>query len=233
MLIKKKEWKKCIQCGSKFFRNKKFSSSQWDSQKLCSRSCSAKNVQRNEYARFKNREMTQSFLKEILSYDPHTGGFKWIKKIGRRTVVGSSAGNKRPDGYLIITIYRKIYYSHRLAWLYMEGYLPEHEIDHKNRIRHDNKWLNLRHVTRSCNGKNCSISNKNKSGVKGVHKEARHGRWVAMISVNNSKRYIGSFGSLIDAACARLAVEQCLGWNHCDKSSSAFNYVKENLYAIK
>jgi hypothetical protein len=233
MLIKKNEWKKCIQCGSKFFRNKKFSSSQWESQRFCSRRCSAKNVQKSEYLSFKNRTVTQDFLKEILSYDPDTGRFKWIKRINRKTVVGSYAENKHSDGYLVVALSKKRYFAHRLAWLYMEGYLPEHEIDHKNRIRHDNRWKNLRHVTRSCNVKNCSISRANKSGIKGVHKEARYGRWVAMISLNNSSKYIGSFGSLIDAACARLAVEQCLGWKHCDKSNSAFNYVKENLYAIK
>ncbi len=82
--------------------------------------------------------ITQQRLKELLIYDPDSGHF--INKVsrGRGGKIGAIAGSPDKDGYIIIGIDRKSYKAHRLAFLYMEGYMPT-KVDHDNRIPYDNK----------------------------------------------------------------------------------------------
>ncbi|WP_054442372.1 HNH endonuclease signature motif containing protein, partial [Enterobacter cloacae] len=113
------------------------------------------------------KKINQSTLKELLSYDEKTGVFTWIKK-RQNVVVGRVAGHIDRLGYERITISGKIYLSHRLAWLYVHGYLPEKEIDHINRIRNDNRIANLREATSQLNSLNTGMYKNNTSGSKGI-----------------------------------------------------------------
>ncbi len=72
------------------------------------------------------QELTQSQLKELLSYDQETGVFTRLDGQNAGKVAG--AINK---GYLRIRINGKRYYAHRLAWLYVHGAAPK--IDGKKR----------------------------------------------------------------------------------------------------
>jgi hypothetical protein len=87
--------------------------------------------------------VSQSKLKSILRYEPETGKFYWLEARGRVSR-GSEAGSVGRFDYLVIKIDSKAYYAHRLAHLYMEGYLPELDIDHINGKRRDNRWVNHR-----------------------------------------------------------------------------------------
>ena len=98
--------------------------------------------------------ITQEYLKSILSYDPETGLFTWLVQKGARALVGSIAGTIRNNGYLKINIDKQLYYAHRLAHLYMTGEWPKNHIDHINGIKNDNHWCNLREATYSQNNKN-------------------------------------------------------------------------------
>lgn len=60
--------------------------------------------------------------------------------------------NKR--SYAQIRIDGVRYHAHRLAWLYMTGSMPEHEIDHKDGDPRNNAFYNLREVTRQQNASN-------------------------------------------------------------------------------
>lgn len=93
-------------------------------------------------------------LKEVLHYNPETGIFIWLKTLSNRTKVGYNAGTHKNNGYMRIDIDGYFYYAHRLAFLYMTGEWPKNEIDHIDNIRDNNKWENLREVTRSQNNKN-------------------------------------------------------------------------------
>ena len=116
------------------------------------------------------KKLTQKRLKELLHYDPETGIFTRIKKVrGGLGENPNEAGSiKTKHDYRIIGIDNKSYKASRLAFLYMEGYFPENIVDHKNRIKSDDRYKNLRQVTQQCNVKNCSIRKNNKSGVSGV-----------------------------------------------------------------
>lgn len=102
----------------------------------------------------KDGDMTAEFLRSVLSYDPETGLFAWICKPGIPRVPGISAGTEMKEGYIRIQINRHSYKAHRLAWLYMTGAWPDGEVDHINRMRNDNRWVNLRVGSRSQNQAN-------------------------------------------------------------------------------
>lgn len=115
--------------------------------------------------------MTKS-IEDQLSYDPETGVLTWLTSRGKRKV-GSRAGALMNKGYRRIMVNGKRYLEHRLAYYLMTGEWPELEIDHKNRIRSDNRWTNLRTATDQQNAWNAEAYGE--SGVRGVHKHA--GKW--------------------------------------------------------
>lgn len=68
--------------------------------------------------------LTQKRLREVLSYDPATGIFRWTITRGANAKAGFVAGSPDVKGYLRIMIDGVTYKSHRLAWLYVYGERP-------------------------------------------------------------------------------------------------------------
>jgi hypothetical protein len=158
--------------------------------------------------------ITNEELKKELHYDPETGVFTWVRfKAGRR--MNRPAGCKRRDGYQMIMIDGKLWYAHRLAWLYVYGVEPSKHIDHINRNPSDNRISNLRDVSQIVNMCNAGISTKNKSGFKGVHWNKTHKKWTAQCKFNGKAMHLGLFDNKEEAA----AVYQ------------AFNEKKERMFA--
>ena len=143
--------------------------------------------------------LTIEQLKEVLEYNPDTGLFTWIKST-QQTKAGSVAGNKTNQGYIRISVKRKRYLAHRLAYLYMTGKFPENSIDHINHIRDDNRWTNLRAATNSQNQANRVKQKNNKAGYKGVcwHKSTK--KWRAKIVHMNKSIYIGYYTTREEAS---------------------------------
>lgn len=160
--------------------------------------------------------LTQARLKELLDYDPKTGLFFWRARAGRRSP-GEQAGcelRKRAGDapYWAIRVDGKLYQNAaRLAWLYMEGILPEPQIDHINRCRCDNRWTNLRLATPSQNQANKNIRSDNKSGETGVFFNGDRGRWQATISIAGKTKNLGRFQ---DRAAAQSAYESAAAKYH-------------------
>jgi len=130
--------------------------------------------------------ITQEMLKEHFYYDELTGNLICIKKTSRYSSVkiGDVLGNINSKGYSRATLNKKTYKTHRLIWLYVYGYLPEKEIDHINRIKHDNRISNLRLATRSENMRNNPKNIKNTSGYKGVSWDKYNNCWQCSTKVN-------------------------------------------------
>ena len=87
-------------------------------------------------------------LRELLSYDPDTGLFRWSKNKGSKDA-GELAGCVSPKGYILIGIDGCLYLAHRLAWLYVHGEFPEKDIDHRDQDKSNNRICNLRLATSS------------------------------------------------------------------------------------
>ena len=149
-------------------------------------------------------KLTQSRLKELYSYNPDIGDFIRIKTIGGGGKAGSIAGYIVSGmGYRRIRIDRSAYYTHRLAFLYMTGHMPDDEVDHINHVRDDNRWSNIRQATRKQNTRNVKLKTTNKSGTTGVSWSKNKNRWIAQIQVAKKHVHLGYFKQLKDAVSAR------------------------------
>jgi len=148
--------------------------------------------------------LTAQRLRELLHYNPETGEFTWLVSRGNQfSKPGMKAGFKDTYGHLGIEIDGKRYLSHRLAWLYIYGQWPDHQIDHINRIRDDNRLVNLRDVLGVVNAKNKGNYRNNTTGFKGV--TIKNGRFIAQITIAGKCKYLGSFATAEKASEAYQA----------------------------
>ncbi len=173
--------------------------------------------------------ITQSELKSLLKYNFKTGNFTWRENRRPCIKAGDIAGHKGKNGYIQIKISGKKYLAHRLAFLYVKGYFPEDDVDHKNGNPSNNWWKNLREVSKTCNLRNTKNQQRNTSGIKGVVLVEKTDKWGVSIGVNGKGISLGHYSCFDEAVCVRLAAEQCLGWGGCDSSSPAYQYVNKNF----
>ena len=156
--------------------------------------------------------LTQERLKYFLNYSEETGIFTW--KFNRRGLnAGDVAGSRTDAGYVCIRIDKRLYRAHRLAWLYVYGVWPEDCIDHVNHIRDDNRISNLRPSTKGENSQNLSMRLDNTSGVTGVHWYKAYNKWSAEIWYKGDKHFLGYFGTIQEAAQARIDAERKFGFS--------------------
>lgn len=150
--------------------------------------------------------LTQTRLKELLHYAPETGMFTWVVAVSRRFKPGDKAGNISPNGYVRVRIDGRLYFGHHLAWLYVKGDWPGGLLDHRDRVKSNNIWTNLRKATRLQNNRNCGISKSNSSGFKGVSFHKPTGKWRAYCGVDGNKaKHLGLFPTPEEASAARQA----------------------------
>lgn len=141
--------------------------------------------------------VSQDELKSFLHYSPQTGVFTYTKGFRK----GLVAGWTNNEGYLNIKYKQKIYKLHRLAYVYLGQDLPN-EIDHIDRDKTNNAWVNLRPCSKSENGYNCSIKKSNTSGFVGVSLHKLTGKWQANIREGGRRLYLGLYENVLDAARA-------------------------------
>ena len=144
-------------------------------------------------------ELNQDTLRHLLDYDPETGIWTWRNPLPRSKMwPGDLAGRITSHGRRQIRIASGFYYSARLAWLYMTGEWPKDQVDHINRIRDDDRWINLRAATQSQNSYNRAWCEEN-------------GKWRGIIcagnkyAVNIGGKYLGGFNTFEEAAAIRDA----------------------------
>ena len=139
-------------------------------------------------------------LKSCLNYDPETGLFTWKVKLSNRVIVGDIAGAIDGYGYVQIKLFGVPYKAHRLAWFYMTGWWPKEQIDHENRVRHDNRWKNIREASQTQNSQNQSASFSKIHELKGAYES--QGTWFSTINVFGKQIYLGRFKSPEEAHTA-------------------------------
>ena len=144
--------------------------------------------------------MTKDYLHGVLDYSLVTGEFTWKKKLARKVVIGDVAGCVSRYGYTHIRIDGVVYQAHRLAFLYVMGYLPTNLVDHRNNIRSDNRWENLREATYSQNRMNCKSYNKFR--VKGVGFYI--GKYRVRLKESGRYRVFGYYPTLEEATLVSL-----------------------------
>lgn len=174
--------------------------------------------------------LTQKRLKKLLNYNHGTGVFTWKHSVNH-VKIGFKAGSKTTGGYIGIKVDGVLLMAHRLAFMYMKGYFPEHEVDHMNGVRCDNRWKNLRHVTKSCNLQNQKIRANNKSGFNGVCRKGAE-LWRAYVMINGKYVCLGTHVDIESAALARVAWEEsCENWE-CDYRSENRKRLREKGYSV-
>lgn len=147
-------------------------------------------------------------IKSSIDYDPVTGLFN-RKKHG----CDWYGGIKHNQGYFSLSINRKKYLAHRVAWLLMTGSWPNKQIDHINGVRSDNRFVNLREVSHSENQQNMKKSKSNTSGITGVCFDVRTKKWIAHIGINGKYVNLGRFNTIFEASEARSNASKTNGFH--------------------
>ena len=126
---------------------------------------------------------------DIKGYENYTidlDGNVWSKKKKRFLKPGFST-----NGYLQVTIYKNGKKNtskvHKLMGrTYLPNLFNKTDIDHKNRIRTDNRLINLKWATKSENSQNRSLMSNNKTGYSNIFFDNNRGRFRLTI-IRNSK----------------------------------------------
>lgn len=138
---------------------------------------------------------------------------QWIKIDDCYSV--SSFGNVRNDekrfilkqsnhnhGYLLVNLYGKKKYVHRLMIPFLDNPNNYDDVDHIDRNKKNNHISNLRMVSKSENGRNIIKKQNTTSQYKGVYFNKQKQKWFSRCKINGKTRWIGSFDNEVDAGIA-------------------------------
>ena len=177
---------------------------------------------------FKNDKVIAD-LSGLVSYDKDSGIFTWLERVkGSFTVsdrelkrwnsryAGKQAGSaahctNTKKTYIVVRHNKYTVKAHRVAWYIVNGQLPVGEIDHIDGEGQNNKYVNLRDVSREDNRKNIKRYTSNTSGCTGV--TFNRGRWSARINVNGERVNLGRFVHIAGAIKARKKAEIEYGYH--------------------
>jgi len=160
-------------------------------------------------------DLDPKMLCDLLVYDPATGNLFWRRRPKEMfsSVREHNRWNTRYAGQRALICVNKTGYcaghvmnfsvlAHRVIWAMQTGKWPRGEIDHINGNRSDNRWSNLRVVTRNQNMQNKNPTSGSTSKYLGVGWHKASASWVAQIACNGRKIHIGCFKTESDAAMA-------------------------------
>jgi len=132
-------------------------------------------------------ELIALYVRAHWGYNPTTG---IVSGRGGRPI-----GKLRPDGALDCLAYlpdgtKASVLLHRAAWLLATGEWPPDEIDHDDRDRSNNRWVNLQLATHAENRQN--LARRNSSGnLRGT--QPYYNKWKATIRLDGKTHYLGLY----------------------------------------
>ena len=152
--------------------------------------------------------VSRAKINSLLDYDPKTGLLRWKRLSSthnKTSKIGEVAGSKTTKGYLLIMVGGERHLAHRMIWFMVTGKWPKNQIDHKNGIKNDNRWSNLREATGSQNKANVAAYKGSLSGIKGAYYEPHrtsYKKWRAVIRKDGKLKHIGYFATPEEANLA-------------------------------
>ena len=176
----------------------------------------------------KEEPLTADHVRELLTYIPESGLLIWNArpieyfKTKREFLRWNTrycnkvAGTLKLTGYINVKIKhgpknkRKSYMAHRVIWLLVTGSWPPKgfEIDHIDGCRSNNRFKNLRLVTRSENQQNRKPMKNTTSKYTGVHWCSKNKKWMARIIINRKYIHLGQFDYENEANASYLAAKK-------------------------
>lgn len=145
------------------------------------------------------RITTQEQARALLNYDPISGQLSWRIHASRRTRAGSIIKSIDSNGYIIFGYAGKNYRANRIIWLLWYGYMPDGEIDHKDRVKTNNAIANLRESSKTQNQWNRTAKRGTASGLKGSCWDASRSQWMAVIRIDGKNHNLGRFDTAEEA----------------------------------
>ena len=156
-----------------------------------------------------------SDLRKCLLYSPGAGVLFWCVRPREHfatecawrmwnTQFAGKPTRKTPDtrGYKILRLTingkKHQFRIHRVIFAMQTGAWPLADIDHKNRVRIDNRWTNLRAATRAENIQN-TLQQRNATGLPGVWWCKRQRKWWARLQADGKRNHLGSFTTAEEA----------------------------------
>jgi hypothetical protein len=135
-----------------------------------------------------------------------------IWKVDRRVKTkGRVAGNRRPDGYVVVKVGGRSILAHRIVWaMFHDGVVPK-MIDHIDGNPFNNRLENLRPATPQTNQYNRKMDRRNRHGAKGVYWHARDKTWGTRMQINGRML---RFGTYKDRELAELVMTEARDLYH-------------------
>lgn len=141
-------------------------------------------------------------LLDKFTYCPISGTLSHNKGYSNFIKAGDYAGSYRKDGYLQVKVSSKAYLVHHICYYMHTGEMPEY-IDHLNKIRSDNRFINLRSCTHAENMKNKSDYSNNITGERNISYHSRDCVYEVKFKVDGKQHYVGRSKTLEGAIAIR------------------------------
>lgn len=147
--------------------------------------------------------MTWASKQELNKLFEYKGGVLYWRISPKPGVsAGDVAGYPVNTGYWRVTFKGTSMSRNRLVWIMHNGAIPDGvEVDHKDRVRANDKINNLSLMTSSQNNSNRGVFKNNKSGSRGVT-ITDSGKFKAQITVNGEVLHLGTHDTLFAASAA-------------------------------
>ena len=130
-------------------------------------------------------------------YNPDTGVLTWKRKRTRNEVGQVIKG---PTVALHDNRVKRSMKIARVIWMIQTGEAPPPVVDHRNGVRNDNRWTNLRAATHRQNQYNKTGHGAHPKGV--AYDKGRKKPWLARIRTPEGRKNLGRFATCEEAVAA-------------------------------